>query len=167
MSGLTNNPAASASATTCPAPKAAISLALVVEAVREGESVLFPGQQADTLADRLQENRGVAEARQVGEPCKIFNDLFDRYVIAAPQGHAVELHSQKSGSEARHQKFIAFQFLARPDRQRILARQSDGRPLDRGIGTGLNGDQEPLVGFRQPCRHSAGRSVRWVSACLT
>ena len=48
----------------------------------------------------------------------------------------------RNRSEAGHQQLIAFQLLARPDRERMLARQPHGLPLHRSVGTGLNRNQE-------------------------
>ena len=83
--------------------------------------------------------------------------LFDRHVIAAPERHAVKLHAQPRGGKAGHQQLIAFQFLARPGCERMLARQPQGLPLHRSVGTGLNRNQEPLVRLRELSCHRAGR----------
>ena len=137
------------------ATQPAISLHLVIEAVGEPERVVLPGEQGDTVVHRLQENRGVGDTRQVEVLRKVLDDLLDRHVVAAPQRDAIELHPQSRGGKSGHEKLVALQLPARPRRQRALARQPHGQPLDRRIGTRLSRNQEPLVRLREPGGHRA------------
>ena len=74
-------------------------------------------------------------------------------MIAAPQGHPVEFHSQARARERRYQQLFRPQFLAGAHGERVLPSQPQGLPLDRRLGRGLHRHEEPLVGLRQPSNH--------------
>ena len=80
-------------------------------------------------------------------------------MVAAPQGHAVELHPQARAREARGQQIVALQPARRPVRQRTLAGQPRRLPGDRIRGRRLNWRQQPLVRLRQPCRDGLAGGV--------
>ena len=85
------------------AAQPAIPLRLVVEAVCDRKRVVCPGEKADSVAHRPQQNRRVGDARQVQVSREILHDLLNRDVVTAPERYAIELHPQEGGGEAGHQ----------------------------------------------------------------
>ena len=157
-SGLTSNPGASVSGneTTCPPRSPRYRFASSSKLFRDRKRIVLPGEKGDPVRDRVQENRWIADPRQIEIARKILDDLLDRHVIAAPERHAIELHPQARGGKAGHEQLIALELLARSARQRVLARQPHGQPLDWCLGTGLIRNQE--FPHRRPMRWRAGNN---------
>lgn len=96
-----------------PSAQALVPILPRVEVVGEGKGLALPGQQRDTVTDRPQQHRRIAQPRQVQVPCEMLHELFDRDVITAPERNAVELHAQPRGRESGNQQLVAPQLLAR------------------------------------------------------
>ena len=132
-SGLTSNsgPSASVNDTTCPPRSPRYRFASSSKLSASAKASCSQVRRADSVAHRLQEHRGGGDAREIEIAREVLDDLLDGDVVAAPQRDAIELHPQAGGGEAGHQQLITLQLLARSGRQRILARQPHGQPLDR------------------------------------
>src|ERR1017187_4585928 len=102
--------------------KAAIASGRFIEALRIGEGVLFPRQQREPGANRVQENCCGLQPRQVEVAAEIVSKLPDCDVVPTPQRHSVQLHAEARGRKVDHQQFIILQLLAGPLRERVLPR---------------------------------------------
>ena len=133
-------------------PQAAVATRLFVVAVRVGKGVVHPGHQRQPCLDGTDQHRRPPQPRQVEVAAIVLDQLPDRHMITPPQRDAVQFHAQQGRRVGGHQQFVVLQLLARPHRQRILAGEPEGLPLDgRGrVAILLHRHQQPLVGLRQP-----------------
>jgi hypothetical protein len=70
------------------------------------ERILLPSQQPEAVLHRIDQYRGAEQSRQIEVLCEIIDKLPNRDVIASPQRHAVQLHAQTRGREARDQELV-------------------------------------------------------------
>src|SRR5690606_6964891 len=102
-------------------------------------------------SDRVDQDMGGLESRQVWIPGKVLQQLTNFHVVASPQGYTVKLHSKTCASQRSNQELFRPQFLARTWGKRILTGKAKGLPCSLGLRILPNWDEQPLIRFRKPC----------------
>ena len=120
----------------------------LVVAIGQPEGVL-PDHQIHAIADRVQQHRGIFEARQIEIAGEILNQLLHGDMMTAPERYAVEFHAQARRREAGEIQLVGAQLLAGAHRQGVGAGETQRLPGHRRLRRVLRRHQEPLVGFRQ------------------
>src|SRR5204863_542188 len=94
----------------------------LVEAVGEGETLLFPRQQPEAVTDGADQHRGILETREVDIAREVLGELLHPDVIVAPEGDPIELHLEPRAGEAGEQQFVVPELLAHAHGERIVPR---------------------------------------------
>ena len=120
-----------------PATQAKIAAIGLIKALGKGERVGLPCDRRDPFAHRSQQNIPVAQPLQIGIPCEIFHQLFDRDMVAPPEGNRIQCLSQERRGELGNHLPVVPQLLRRSGRERIRSAQSRLLPFQRCVRTGL------------------------------
>jgi len=96
----------------------------VVETVGESKAVLGPGEQTDTVIDRLQQDVCIAQPGQVGVGREVLDQLLHRHLIAAPERDALQFQAQACRGKGGQIQIIAAQLPAGARGQGIAAGQA-------------------------------------------
>ena len=125
------------------------AVAGLVAALGVGEGVHLPGEEGESLLDRLGEDRGAPETRQVEVVSEVLGQLAQGHRVAAPERDAVELMAEAGRPEGDQQQLGIAQLAGGTDGGQLAALEADLLPLEGAVGIGHAGHEEPGVGFRQ------------------
>ena len=139
-----------------PSTQPQIPFRLRVDAVRVGERVLSPGEQADTVLHGPEQHGGILQTREVYVACEVLDKLPDFNVLATPQRDPVQLQPKTSTREAGEEELLAPEPASGPVSKRRLAAQPCRFPGHRIGRRRLDRRQQPLVRLGQSSRNRLG-----------
>lgn len=146
-----------------PATQSLVAPRHLVEAVGKGEAVPLPGEQAQPIADRMQQHARVLQARQIRITREVLDQLPDPHRSPPPERDPVQLHLESRRGEAGQVQLIGAQLLAGPRRQGIGPGEPQRLPgADCGVSCTGTSSHWWVSGSRAVTVPSA--ALRWVSA---